>query len=305
MKTIKQHPFVFMLICFVMLAVSLNVFAALTNTYDTATPAGSDDPRFADDRMRETKAAVQEFMNDHNGQTDEGDHYWPLTGTEVSDTAVGQHRMVTLRQLADNPSTLTSYGTTTDLGFLYQKNDTDNGELYWQDEADNVLQLTTDGTWKAGTMTGNVAVTGTLDVTGLTELIGVATIADASVTKTTAAPSTDAMIANKKYVDDQNTAQISGLAKAWSKSTGSTVNAGFNVASVDDTGGTGNYVVTWTVPFATANYVVNVTADESSAAISTTIETQLAGSVEITTRLTTSGVTRNIDSLHVIAFGDQ
>lgn len=50
---------------------------------------------------------------------------------------------------------------------------------------------------------GNTAVAGTLDITGATELIGIATIADQSVTKTTAAPSADAQIANKKYVDDQ------------------------------------------------------------------------------------------------------
>jgi hypothetical protein len=147
-------------------------YAALTNTYDTSTPGGGDDPREADDRMREIKAATQERMNDHNGETDEGDHYWPLTGTQVSDEDTGQHRMVTIRQLSDNPSTLTSYATTTDLGFLYQKNDTDNGELFWQDEADNVLQLTTDGTWKAGTITGNVPITGTLGVTGETTLTG-------------------------------------------------------------------------------------------------------------------------------------
>ena len=62
---------------------------ALTNTFDTATPAGSDDPAEADDRMREIKAAVQERRNDKNGVADDGDHYWPKTGTEGSDTATG------------------------------------------------------------------------------------------------------------------------------------------------------------------------------------------------------------------------
>lgn len=44
--------------------------------------------------------------------------------------------------------------------------------------------------------TGNTLVGGTF------ESVGVATLADASVTKTTAAPGADAQIANKKYVDD-------------------------------------------------------------------------------------------------------
>lgn len=47
---------------------------------------------------------------------------------------------------------------------------------------------------------GTATVGSTLDVTGATELIGVATIADASVTKTDAAPTTDAMITNMKFV---------------------------------------------------------------------------------------------------------
>lgn len=46
---------------------------------------------------------------------------------------------------------------------------------------------------------GNATAAGTLEATGLT------TVADGSITKTSAAPSTDAMIANKKYVDDQVT----------------------------------------------------------------------------------------------------
>ena len=50
---------------------------------------------------------------------------------------------------------------------------------------------------------GNTLVAGTLDVTGATEVTGIATLGDASLLKTSAAPSTDAMIANKKYVDDQ------------------------------------------------------------------------------------------------------
>jgi hypothetical protein len=124
----------------------LPFFGALSNVYNTATPGGGDDPRNADNEMRLIKAAIQERMNDHNGTVDEGDHYWDLTSTQVSNADTGQHRMVTLRQLTVNPSALTSYATTTtDLGFLYQKDVSGNGELYWQDEADQVLQLTLEG----------------------------------------------------------------------------------------------------------------------------------------------------------------
>lgn len=53
------------------------------------------------------------------------------------------------------------------------------------------------------TIGGDLDVTGDLVVTGTFESIGIATLADGSVTKTTAAPTTDVMIANKKYVDDE------------------------------------------------------------------------------------------------------
>lgn len=60
---------------------------AFTSTYDTATPTGQDDPREADDRMREIKEATRERLD--------VEHYFPLTGTEVSDANVGKHKDIT------------------------------------------------------------------------------------------------------------------------------------------------------------------------------------------------------------------
>jgi len=48
--------------------------------------------------------------------------------------------------------------------------------------------------------------TGGITIAGTLESVGVATLADASLLKTSAAPTTDAMIANKKYVDDSTAA---------------------------------------------------------------------------------------------------
>lgn len=127
---------------------SVAVMATLSNVYNIATPQGQDDPRNADDEMRLIKAAIQERMNDHNGTTSEGDHYWPLDGTlttQVKDNDTGQHRMVTLRQLTVNPSALDSYSSIANLGFLYQKDVSSNGELFWEDEAANVIQITIAG----------------------------------------------------------------------------------------------------------------------------------------------------------------
>ncbi len=63
------------------------VILAFSSTYDTATPAGTDDPREADDRMREIKEATRERLA--------VEHYFALTGTEVSDSNVGTHKDIT------------------------------------------------------------------------------------------------------------------------------------------------------------------------------------------------------------------
>ena len=129
--------------------------------------------------------------------------------------------------------------------FLYEKDVSAVVELHWLDESGNELQMTSGGdlfssagltvtsastfngsiTLGAGDDligsatsditfntdkftvagdTGNTLIAGTLDVTG------VATLGDASLLKTSAAPTTDAMIANKKYVDDEITSAVAG-----------------------------------------------------------------------------------------------
>ena len=96
------------------------------------------------------------------------EHVFDLTGTEVSHANSGQHTAI-------NCTSVTSTGAISGTTI------TGTGGLT--------------GTTLAAS--GNATVGGTLDVTG------VATLGDASLLATSAAPSTDAMIANKKYVDDQ------------------------------------------------------------------------------------------------------
>ena len=143
-----------------------------SKTYDIATPAGSDSPTEADDRMRETKAAVQERLA--------VEHRFALTGTEVSAADTGEHTDITTDSIV-NAGTMTNAGTLDVAGDL----------------AVNTNKF------KVTAASGNTLVAGTLDVAGAAEVTGVATLGDASLLKTSAAPSTDAMIANKKYVDDQ------------------------------------------------------------------------------------------------------
>lgn len=308
MKTIKQHPIVFLLIGFFVLLIALNAYSALTSTYDTATPGGGDDPREADNRMREIKAAVQERMNDHNGEADEGDHYWPLTGTEVSDDDSGQHRMVTLRQLTVNPSALTSYATTTDLGFLYQKNVTGNGELFWQDEADNVIQLTSGGTLFGNTITGNVAIIGTLDVGGnvdittgtLTLSNGGAFVTEFSTDGTfggnsaSAVPTEQAVVT---YVASEN------LVKAYGSVQGSNGAFGGGAGASSGRDATGIYTITFDTAFSDIYYAITAnTTNEENHRICL-ITNKLVGSCKV--RIVNSSDAEVDETFNFIAVGTQ
>lgn len=103
-----------------------------SDTYDTNTPQGSDNPAEADDRMREIKAAVQEREN--------VDHYWPLTGTEVSDADTGEHRKVLFHEPITSPATVAE-----NHGQLFIKDVDSKAELHWIDEDEQELQLTSLG----------------------------------------------------------------------------------------------------------------------------------------------------------------
>ncbi len=106
-----------------------------SSTYDIATPAGSDSPSEADDRMRETKAAVQERLA--------VEHRFALTGTEVSAADTGEHTDITTDSIV-NAGTMTIGSTLSVTG----------------DFAINTDKFTVTAT------SGNTLIAGTLDITG-------------------------------------------------------------------------------------------------------------------------------------------
>ena len=105
---------------------------AWMRTYDITTPDGSvDSPAEADDRMQEIKFATQEREN--------VDHYWPLTGSEVSDLEAGEHRKITLRSI----TAVAVAALAAAKAYLYHL--VTDGELYFKDAAGNTIQLTSGG----------------------------------------------------------------------------------------------------------------------------------------------------------------
>lgn len=175
---------------------------AWTDTLKTNTPAYDDDPREADDRIRELKAAFVERLDI--------DHYFEASATSTYDHAdTGKHRYVTFRE----PNDLTTM--LADESAIFSKDVSSVTELHWIDESDNVLQLTSAGTLNivsadlVGTLANNTYFTA-VDAagTGTADLIKAdanddAVLPDGAELATNTAPTTDQAIANKKYIDDQ------------------------------------------------------------------------------------------------------
>ena len=184
---------------------------AFANTFDTISPTGSDDPSEADDRMREIKAATQERAN--------VDHYWPLTGTGVSDDDAGEHRKVTIRTL----SVVEVAALSATKAYLYRL--VTDGELYFKDDSDNTIQLSDKGNNLANDnyLTGtDLAETGSVDLikAGRNEAddADVVIIPDAARMASDAAPGEDTGIANKKFVVD--TPHTGGIVQVVNTQTG-------------------------------------------------------------------------------------
>ena len=171
-----------------------------TYTYDTDTPLGSDSPSVIDDRIREVKDGVQERMN--------VDHYWPLTGTEVSDAAAGQHRQIEFY----GPISTPTYAA--DKAWVYSKDVSSVVEIHILDESGNEIQLTDAGTINIasadllGTLANDTYFTA-VDAagTGTADLIkadtnDMAVLPYGAELASSTAPVGDSKIACKKYVDD-------------------------------------------------------------------------------------------------------
>lgn len=93
--------------------------------------------------------------------------------------------------------------------------------------------------------------------------------------------------------------------KAWVSCSGTTLNANYGVTSVTN-GVTGNYVITWTTVFSSANYCVLATSTlASGSGVICSITAQSTTSITVNTYKRSDGSNINVDTLYVVAFGDQ
>lgn len=131
------------------------------------------------------------------------------------------------------------------------------------------------------------------------------TLPDESAMATSAAPTTDKQLANKKYVDDE-IAPAAAVVKAWVRVTslGAIVGSGYNVASTSKTS-TGTYTVSWDTDFADVNYAVTANAlGGNSTARFCSVDDVLVSSCTITVRSAVSGDKAD-NAFMVTAIGEQ
>lgn len=118
----------------------LTLTLAFDATYRTDTPAGTDDPSEGDDRIRETKLAVQERLD--------VDHWFHASAASTfDDPNTGKHRQVTYIDPNGGAVPVPGYRE----GITYTKDvneslDYFDLELWWVDDDLNRLQITDQGT---------------------------------------------------------------------------------------------------------------------------------------------------------------
>ena len=132
---------------------------AKTDPIDPAVPAGSEDPKLGDNRIRELARAVAEILNK--------DHYIGAnggSGTGYNEDAAGEHNKVTLRATT-KPTAVASKG------FVYGKDVDGKIELFYEDEDGSEVQITTGGILNSCNLAGDQTIAGAKTFSGIATLV--------------------------------------------------------------------------------------------------------------------------------------
>lgn len=199
-----------------------------SNTLDTNTPDGAAQKvPVIDDTMKTDKKAWQERLNTCL--------YLPLTGTQISSLDAGKIRKLHFKEAVTKPTLVAGEGA------LYLKLVGSVNEIFWQQADGTEKQITTAGKLNLasaellGILANNTYFTAVNAAgTGTVNLIkangsNLPVLPDASQLATSAAPTADADIANKNYVDDQVAAlmivpaKVTNVFGAWASKSNNTV----------------------------------------------------------------------------------
>lgn len=185
--------------------------ALSTAEWDESKPSGSRDVNLGDDDIREFKEQIRERIAvDHN-----------IFSDESGQDNLGAHKAIHLL-VTTTPFSLANAGV------IYTKDVNGKAECFWLDEDSNEVQLTSGGK----IFGDNVKLSNNVNLiakdaagTGTVNLIKANAsdkpeVPDGSVLASSAAPTVDAGISNKKYVDDQIIANKTAFGSWSSKSAG-------------------------------------------------------------------------------------
>lgn len=191
---------------------------AFTDPIDISTPNDDESTKLGDDRIRETKRAVQEILNiDHDSE---------LAGNTVDSATSGYHTLIHLKEQG-------SPAPESDVGKLYTQDKNGVTELYYTDSAGNETQITVGGKIQGTSIADNSVDEDTIRLNSDSFLLGrnAADSADINMVKvnvsnevvighsasspaqlsTADPPLTAADIANKAYVDDVAPIVVNGI----------------------------------------------------------------------------------------------
>lgn len=161
----------------------------------------------------------------------------------------------------------------------------------------------------AGGITADQIAAGAVDTSELATAAVTAakmdgTLPDASAMATSAAPTTDAQLANKKYVDDQ-IVDAAPTAKAWCQiaSNGTLQTGSFNIASSSNDS-TGTYTISWDTDFDSGRYAVVITP-HSTAGVAKQGWVSSVNSNACVVNMANAAGTKQDTAFSVIAFGAQ
>lgn len=159
---------------------------ALTRAWSEALPTDDNYGYEIDDYMRQSRTDVRERAAvQHKAYADETGH------TDVGEHKPGECTIVKIGAKSTFPTP-----ATTTAGCLAIATDEGNQAYYWSGTAWVKCQ-------EPVLITGNQTIAGAKTFSGAVVLNAISTVKDGSIMSTSGAPTTDAMIANKKYVDDQ------------------------------------------------------------------------------------------------------
>ena len=179
---------------------------AFTYTLDYAVPVGTQAPSVLDDYARNDKSAFIERLN--------VDHFFSLTGTQVSDAATGQHRQIEFYGPITKPTAATNKS------WLYAKDVSDKVELHWEDEDGDEVQLTSGGVFNIGLLTSTTITTPTLTSPVFNTGVSGTAVLDEDAMASDSATQIATQQSIKAYIDDQ--IALTGMLGTWSSAANNT-----------------------------------------------------------------------------------